>query len=118
MVRDTRIKEVLFEEAISATTTNSFDIKNVNGRIIDVFWKFNRTGSIALVTDQGEEFFRRNAPSGAGTQLAHPRYFGESTLGSVAGADQFEFSGRDRIVLNVTGVTSGTDALQVGVRYI
>lgn len=118
-MRDSRIKTFRFpSQTISAATTGSVVSDNLNGEILDVFWSFNRTGSVALtIAETGEEFFRRNVASGTSTQIAHPRYFGESTTGSIANASQFGFVIADKVVLNLTGLASGTQVLDVSVRY-
>ena len=119
MVRENRIKTFKFpSQTISATTTGSLVSDNLNGEILDVFWSFNRAGSIFLtIAETGEEVFRRNVPSGTNIQLAHPRHFGESTTGSIANANQFGFVTADKVVLNLAGMASGTQVLDLSVRY-
>ena len=119
MVRDVRIKEFRFAETISATTTTSFHSDHgINGELLSVEWNFNRTGSIALSTSgTGFEFYRRNLPSGASFQQTQPRFFTESTIGSIANALHVPQNINEPIVLDVTGLASGTQVLEVTLKY-
>jgi len=121
MVRDNRIKTFKFPtQTFSSTTTGSVvSDKGLNGEILDVFWDTGISGSVFLTNGEtGEEFWRRNAPSGASISTASPRKFGESTTGSIAGAHQTNFNIADTLVLNIGSALSGTTAsLDVSVRY-
>jgi len=121
MVRDNRIKEYRF----SPQTINSsggdltvYSDNPINGDILQVDWSFNRTGSVWLtMSGTGEEFFRRNSASGASTRITNPRTFAQSTTGSIGGAEHIPFIANDKIVLNVLNALSGTQTLDVNVRY-
>lgn len=120
MVRDNRIKEKRFSvTADSATTETIFTPDSVNGEILDVQWAFNRAGSIALsFSGTGIEFFRRNVPSGAGWQTTPPRQLTQSVTGSVIDAEvNANFNAHEPLALDVTGLASGTQILNLNVRY-
>lgn len=121
MVRDNRIKEFIFSpQTYSANGADStiYSDYPLNGEILEVDWAFNRTGSVFLtMSGTGEELFRRNAPSGPGVQITAPRKFSQSTTGSIAGASHTNFIVNDKIVLNVLNAASGTQTLDVKVRY-
>ena len=69
------------------------------------------------ISGAGNEFFRRNAPSGTGIQVATPRKFTQSTTGSIANADHTPFVVNGPIILDMLNAASGTQALDVTVRY-
>ena len=121
MVRDNRIKEYRFAAQTFSANGDDATVYSdypLNGEILEVDWNFNRTGSVHLTfSGTGEEFFRRNAPSGASVQVAQPRKFSESTTGSIANASHVPFLANDKIVLNVLNAASGTQTLDVSVRY-
>lgn len=122
MVRDSRIKEAQFSvSAISGagSVTSNSDV-NINGEILEVDWSTNRTGSIFLTFGAtGEEFFRRNAPSGTGVQVTRPVAFQHLTTGGFAsaGSPVTPFVTNDKVWLQYVGVASGASALSVNVRY-
>lgn len=123
MVRDVRIKEVRFSEVISASNTGSFVSSSpINGEILEVDWAYGSQGVGSIFLTFGatqEEFFRRDAASGAGTQVGRPYVSSQSTTGSIAGTftTHVPFVTNDHIVLNTKAVLSGTTALSVNVRY-
>ena len=126
MVRDSRIKTLNLADngdwsgtnIFSAATVTEVHSKTINGEILAIEWKYNRTGSLALsISGTAEEFFRRNLPSGTGWQTTQPRVFGDSTTGSIAGADQFPFYVNSPIVLNAGSLASGTQPLDITVKY-
>ena len=121
MTRENRIKEFRFTSQTFNAAGDDLTLYSdypLNGDILEVDWAFNRTGSIWLtMSGTGEEVFRRNAPSGTGIQVANPRKFTESTAGSIAGALAVPFIVNDKIVLNVLNAASGTQTLDVNVRY-
>lgn len=90
------------------------------GEVLDVAWKFNRTGSLYLTeSGTGREIIRVNAPSGiAGWQFRYPRVFGQDgTAGSIAGATQFLVSTAAPLAINISGAASGTQLLDVMFRF-
>ena len=124
MVRDIRIKEFRFTPQTFNTNGDDLTLYSdnpINGEILDVDWAFNRTGSIFLtISGTGEEFFRRNAPSGAGVQVGTPRKFNQITTGSTTialGVELIPFIANDKIVLNVLNAASGAQTLDLNVRY-
>ena len=121
MVRDSRIKDTIFSQTINAAATTGSAVTDevVNGEILEVDWAFNRTGSIFITNARtGEEYFRRNAPSGTGTQVTRPATFTQDgTTGSIANARHVSYVNREPLVLNFAGAASGTQALTVHVRY-
>ena len=121
MVRDNRVKEFIFTSQTFDTNGDDATVYSdypLNGDILEVDWAFNRTGSVWLtISGTGEEFFRRNAPSGTGIQVGAPRKFSESTTGSIANASHIPFVCNDKVVLNVLNAASGTQTLDVKVRY-
>lgn len=121
MVRENRIKEYKFDDmTFSATTTNTYYSDHpLNGELLSVEWSFNRAGSMSLaLSGTGEEFFRRNAPSGvAGIQFAYPRTFTQSTTGSIAGADHTPFLMNSLVGLSLGSALSGTQALTCTLKY-
>jgi hypothetical protein len=120
-----RIKEIRLSKTSSSlgladTSTTVFDSgAAINGEILQVEWRANRTGSLAVsVSGTGEEVWRRNAPSGTGTQFTRPALFTEHfTTGSIADAEHVPFIVNGPIVLDTTAVTSGTQVYDVVVRY-
>lgn len=119
MARSNRIKEVRLSKTMDGATTDTtvFD-SPVNGEILQVEWRANRTGSLAIsVSGAGEEFFRRNAPSGTGTQFTVPTALQESTTGSVIDGLRVPFIANGPIVLDTTGIISGTQVYDIVVRY-
>lgn len=121
--RSNRIKEVKWELTVSGATSGSFapnvGSQVINGEVLEVNWQANRAGSIVLFgADTSEEFFRRNAPSGsAGFQVTRPATFTETTTGSIANAEHVPFVINDVPWLELTGYASGTQTLDVNVKY-
>lgn len=126
MVRENRIKTLRLGDngnwsganIFDAATVTSIPSKVINGEILGVEWSFNRAGSIALsISGTGEEFFRRNIASGAGWQTSQPRIFTQSTTGSIAGAEHVPFNADAPIILNAGSIASGTQALNIVIKY-
>lgn len=116
-----RVKEYRFPaQTFSANGDDAtvYTSHPIVGEILDVQWSFNRTGSVSLLfSGTSLEVFRRNAPSGTGWQQAKPRVFGQITTGSIANANMQTFVANEPIVLSVLNAASGTQTLDVVVRY-
>lgn len=126
MVRSIRVKELVYPGDFSgtgtfdATTTETvFSNHPINGEILEVDWTFNRAGSMFLsFSGTGEEFWRRNAPSGASTNITRPYVFTEEVAtGSIANAQHVPFVANDVIAFDVGSALSGTQALTFTIRY-
>jgi len=75
MVRDSRIKEVLFIDRIivSGGNTAIFSPNSINGQIVKIEYKTNNTGSLIIgVSGTNEELFRDNTPSGTDFSVVYP----------------------------------------------
>jgi len=116
MVRENRIKEYRFSKsAVSAATTTYSDYP-INGEILQIESSFDQNGSLALTTSgTSQEFWRKNASSGANYIFSFPRIFSESTTGSIANASHIPFVVHDPIGLTMGSTAAGT--LNVTVKY-
>jgi hypothetical protein len=111
MARPNRIKDYTFP-TLNATVANSGSVLYadtvINGEIMQVEWNAWHTGSMALTfSGTGQEVWRRNAPSGAGVQIAYPMHFPEATTGSIASSAMYPFIANDILCLTLGSMASG-----------
>ena len=121
MVRDIRIKEYRFSETIDSATTNSiYSDEVINGKIMEVDYNFNRAGSIFLnVSGTAETIYGTAAVSGTNTLIARPTAYNVDNTGTVTAGSQVQnYVMNDVLVLAISGAASGTQTLDVNVRYI
>ena len=122
MARENRVKEQMWTLTFSGTTTGSFCYdpsgkEVINGEILEVDWTADGAGSYDLqFARTGEEFWRRNAPSGTGIQVARPWVFPQNSAGSVANSTMIPYVTNDVVWLNVGSALSGT-SFSARVRY-
>ncbi len=128
MTQEFNVKEMRFTPVTIATGFTAAGSliefsEAVNGRILDVEWTANGIGSLALqFSGNGIEFFRRNAPSGAGTQISMPRKLTDISTGSLAGMIAETYYLNDKMMLrwdigsNAVGNTSGV-SFNIKVKY-
>lgn len=122
MVRSNRIKEYRFpDQTISAASSGLaiYSDEVINGEILEVEYKFNQGGSVAVSqSGTSREMWRRNSTSGASWGTSYPYVFSESTTGSIANANHVPQVVRAPIVLTTGSLVSGTNAtLSVNVKY-
>ena len=120
-MRDNRIKEVRFSKTFDTTTNGSYVSDSaINGEILEVAWSYSiDSGSASLkIGETGEEFWRRNNPSGATYQVTRPRvYVNDSTGNLPTGSPVASYVINDVVWLGVGSAVSGANPLNVYVRY-
>lgn len=124
MVRGYRIKDQSTSFYISGAFNGSMALDStggheaINGEILEVQWKTATLGSLALTFGKSqEEFFRRNAPSGANYQVARPFVFVGNSAGSIASATMYPYVSNDVLWVNLGSAASGAAVNEIVVRY-
>jgi hypothetical protein len=94
--------------SLASGTSKTYTNYSLNGEILKVEWKSNTAGSLFLTVSGTEELLlSRIAPSGTAYQISYPRFHGQLTTGSIAGATMFCNPVNGPLVLGVSGAASG-----------
>lgn len=123
-IKDVRFTTITMSGGVTPSgLVTAYSDRAIQGRILDVEWTANCIGSVALqFSGTNIEFFRRNAPSGAGWQMTEPRVLTQGTAGSTAAMWSDNFYINEPIFLrydigsNAVGNTSGL-GFTVNVKY-
>lgn len=125
MVRENRIKNFSFSEAISATSTETFTGSYpINGEVLEVSYSYGSQGAAGSMflteSGTGRELWKDLVASGAGVQYAYPRVYSQFTTGSQSvanGARLIPQLVNAPLILNTGSVLSGTTAVTVDIKY-